>query len=67
MWTWLLHSLHYFLLPVALRETKFTSTADVLSGVSNVIDFNCKKEKETKNTIKLDLCFILGGMQQCNY
>ena len=28
---------------------------------------NDKKEKETKNTIKLDLCSILGGMQQYNF
>ena len=38
----------------------------VSSRVSNVIDFNDKKEKDTKNTIKLDLCFVLGGAQQCN-
>ena len=31
-----------------------------------MIDVNRKKEKETKNTIKLDLCFVLDGMQQCN-
>ena len=53
---------------LALREIKFIShIAHVLSGVSNMIDFNSKKEKETKNTIKLDLCFILGGTQQCNF
>ena len=58
----------HFLPPVVLRETKSVSNiAHVLSGVSNVIDFNSKKEKETKNTIKLDLCFILGGTQQCNF
>ena len=66
--TWLFHSSHYFLLPVALRETSSISNiAHVLSGVSNVIDFNSKKEKETKNTIKVDLCFILGGTQQCHF
>ena len=44
-----------FLPPVALRETKSISDlAHVLSVVSNVIGFNGKKEKETKNTIKLD-------------
>ena len=43
-----------FLSLVALRETKsISSIAHVLSGVSNVIDFNCKQEKESKNTIKL--------------
>ena len=26
-----------------------------------------KKKKETKNTVKSDLCFILGGTQQCNF
>ena len=26
-----------------------------------------QKKKETKNTIKLDMCSILGGMQQCNF
>ena len=64
------YSIHcaIFLQPVALRETKSISNiAHVLSGVSNVIDFSGKKEKETKNTIKLDLCFVLGGMQQCHF
>ena len=43
-----------FLWLVALRETKSISNiAYVLSGVSNVIDFNCKQEKESKNMIKL--------------
>ena len=51
--------------PVALRETKSISNiAHVLSGVSNVINFNNKNEKETENTIKTDMCFILGGEQQ---
>ena len=41
-----------FLLPDALRKTRSISNiAHVLSGVFNVIDFNGKKEKETKNTI----------------
>ena len=44
-----------FLPPVALRETKSISDlAHVLSGVSNVMGFNGKKEKEAKNTVKLD-------------
>ena len=30
------------------------------------MDFNGKKEKEAKNTIKLDLCFKLGEVKQCN-
>ena len=43
-----------FLSLVALRATKSISNiAHVLSGVSNVTDFNCKQEKESKNTIKL--------------
>ena len=29
------------------------------------MDFNGKKEK-AKNTIKLDLCFKLGEVKQCN-
>ena len=50
---------------MSLIETNFISNiAHVLLGVSNVIDFNGKKEKEAKNTIKLDLCFILLGAQQ---
>ena len=44
-----------FLPPVALRETRsissITRLSGVLSGVSNMIDFNGKKDKETKNTI----------------
>ena len=53
-----------FLPPVALRETKSISDlAHVLSGVSNVMGFNGKKEKEAKNTVKLDQYFILGGAQ----
>ena len=43
-----------------------SNIAHFLSGVSHVIDFKDKKEKETKNTIKLDLCFILRGAQLCN-
>ena len=54
-----------FFAPVALRETKSISKiAHVLSGVSNVINFNKKKEKETENAIKIDMCFILGAEQQ---
>ena len=54
-------------MPVSLRETySISNIAHVLSGVSNMIDFNGKREKETKNTIKVDLCFVLGGAQQCN-
>ena len=54
-----------FFAPVALRETKSISNiAHVLSRVSNVINFNNKNEKETENTIKTDMCFILGGEQQ---
>ena len=41
-----------------LRETKSISNiVNVLSGVSNVIDVSNKKEKETKNAIKLDVFF----------
>ena len=41
--------LHYFLPPVAKRETKSISNiAHVLSGVSNVIDFNGKKKKKQR-------------------
>ena len=55
-----------FLPSIALRETKcISNVAYILSRVSNVIDVNYKKEK-TKNTMKLDLCFILVGTQQCN-
>ena len=36
------------------RNKSISNIAHVLSGVSNMIDFNSKKEKETKNTIKLD-------------
>ena len=56
-----------FLPPVALGETKLISNiAPVLSGVSNMIGFNNKKNKKKQNTIKLDLCFVLGEVQQCN-
>ena len=59
--------MHYVLPHVALRKTKSISNmAHVLTGVSNVIDFNGKKGKEAKNMIKLDLCFVLVGAQQCN-
>ena len=62
----LLNLLHYFLPPIALREIKCISNiAHIFSRVSNVIDINGKKGKET-NTVKLDLCFILGGTQQSN-
>ena len=41
-----------FLPPVAFRKTKsICNIAYVLSGVSNLINFNGKKEKEIKNTI----------------
>ena len=43
-----------------LRET------NCISNIAHVLSRVAKKEKETKNTIKLDLCFISGGMQQCN-
>ena len=57
-----------FLLLIALRKTKsISNVAHVLSRVSSMIDLRGKKENETRNNIKLDLCFILGGMQQCNY
>ena len=51
-----------FLPPIALRETKsIFNIAHDLSRVSNAINRNQQQEeKETKNTIKLDLCFILG-------
>ena len=49
-----------FLPPVALRETKSISDlAHVLSGVSNVMGFNGKKEKEAKNTVKTRLVFYI--------
>ena len=57
-----------FLLLIVLRKTKsISNVAHVLSRVSSMIDLRGKKENETRNKIKLDLCFILGGMQQCNY
>ena len=43
-----------------LRETKsIPNIVNVLSGVSNVIDVSNKKEKETKNAIKLDVFFYI--------
>ena len=53
----------FFATYLALRETKSTSNiAHVLSRVSDLIDHNNKKEKETKNMIKLNMCFILGAI-----
>ena len=56
-----------FVPPVVLREIKcISNVAHILSRVSNVTD-RCQQRKEkTRNKIKLDLYFILGGMQQCN-
>ena len=43
-----------------LRETKSISNiVNVLSECFNVIDVSNKKEKETKNAIKLDVFFYI--------
>ena len=49
------------------ETTSISNIAHVLSGVPKMIDLSARKEKEKKNTIKLGLCFILDGTQQCNY
>ena len=50
-----------FSLSVALRGTNsIFNIAYVLSGVSNMIDFNSKKSIRN-NTIKLDLFYIWWG------
>ena len=47
------HSLHYFLMPIELREHRFISTTDqVLSRIFNVIDRNQRKKKKKKQTIQ---------------
>ena len=49
------------------RNQVISNIAHVLSKVSNVIDRRQRqRRKETKNTIKIGLCFTLGGMQQFN-
>ena len=46
-----------FLLLIALRKTKsISNVALVLSRVSSMIDLRGKKENQTRNKIKLDLC-----------
>ena len=49
-----------FLPPVALRETKSISDlAHVLSGVSNVMGFNGKKRKRSKEYSQTRLVFYI--------
>ena len=60
-------ALFFFWSPIAPRETR--SISNIACFIKS---FQCdrqtsiaKKEKK-KNTIKVDLSFILGGMQECN-